>query len=152
MSRQWISSYLFASSLCFLLWWNMAPCIILLAIGNQARTKTKRRKTLYVSFYIRSAELLEKVMGFGLGLHWWAYLHAQHFETRDNKWGFDHSIKAYLWSFVRSELQDTLRQSLYANIIVHCLPYGALKQCLGMHSCVSYYSMGHWLSSYYVFI
>lgn len=57
MSQQWISLYLSASYLSSLLWWNMAPYIILSATGNQARTKTKRRKTLYVSLLTGTTEI-----------------------------------------------------------------------------------------------
>lgn len=66
MSQQWISLYRFASSLSSLLWWSMAPCITLSATGNQARIKTKRRKTLYVSFPIGIMEI--SWFGFGLVL------------------------------------------------------------------------------------
>lgn len=57
MSQQWISLYLSASYLSSLLWWSMAPYTILSAIGNQARIKTKRRKTLYVSFPTGTTEI-----------------------------------------------------------------------------------------------
>lgn len=72
-SQRWISLYLFASSLSSLLWWSMALCIILSATGNQARTKTKRRKTLYVSFLIGPFDIFtpkDHLALFWFGLAW----------------------------------------------------------------------------------
>lgn len=145
MSQQWISLYLSASSLSSLLWWSMALCIILSATGNQARTKTKRRKTLYVSCPIGTTEIfMQKDHRFVLV---WSCL--DYLQVKPQHWAPSWKMNVFvwlghrdsLWSLVTRERPDSKEHSyslhFMGNITIS-------EKCMHFSS----YSRSHWFSSF----